>query len=51
MIQCDGGREGESARAGGAERLNALLPVVLRWAEGTERWMEEEEDLREHVRV
>ena len=30
----------------GAERLNALLPMVVRWAEGTDRCMEEE-DLRE----
>ena len=27
----------------GAERLNALLPMVVRRAEGTDSWMEEED--------
>ena len=34
----------------GAERLNALLPMVVRRAEGTDRCMEEE-DLREREGV
>ena len=34
----------------GAERLNALLPIVVRWVEGTDRCMEEE-DLREREGV
>lgn len=34
----------------GAERLNALLPIVVRRAGGTDRCMEEE-DLRERVEV
>lgn len=34
----------------GAERLNALLPMVPRWSEGTERRMEEE-DLRQRAGV
>lgn len=38
-----GGKEFQSR---GAERLNALLPMVVRRAEGTDKLMEEE-DLRE----
>ena len=34
----------------GAERLKALLPMVVSRAERTVRWMEEE-DLRERVEV
>jgi hypothetical protein len=34
----------------GAEWLKALLPMVVSWAEGTVRWMEDE-DLRERVVV
>lgn len=33
----------------GAEQLNALLPVVVRWAAGTEE--EEEDNLREREEV
>ena len=42
-FQRSGGREFQSW---GAEHLKALLPVVLRQAEGTVRWVEGE-DLRE----
>ena len=42
-----GGREFQSW---GAERLKALLPMVLRRAEVTVRWVEEE-DLRERAGV
>ena len=47
MFLMSGGSEFQSW---GAERLNALLPMVLRRAEGTERWREEE-DLREREEV
>lgn len=32
-----GGRQVQSR---GVERLNALLPMVVRWADGTDRWTE-----------
>ena len=47
MLRISGGSEFQSL---GAERLKALLPMVVSRAEGTERWMEEE-DLRERVEV
>ena len=34
---------GSEFQSWGAERLKALLPIVLRRAEGTERWREEED--------
>ena len=40
MLQMSGGSEFQSWEA---ERLKALLPIVLRRAEGTERWREEED--------
>ena len=47
MFRMSGGSEFQSL---GAERLKALLPMVESRAEGTVRWMEEE-DLRERVEV
>ena len=41
FLRCDG----NEFQSRGAERLNALLPMVARRAEGTDRCMEEE-DLR-----
>ena len=41
---------GSEFQSWGAERLKALLPMVLRRAGGTERWREEE-DLREREGV
>ena len=47
IFRMSGGREFQSL---GAERLKALLPMVVSRAEGTVRWMEEE-DRRERVEV
>lgn len=47
MFLRSGGREFQSL---GAERLKALVPMVLSRAEGTERWREED-NLREREGV